>query len=134
MGSSQLTPNKPCRERKKGTLENKMRVFLGPFSAPSNQVSRQQVLSKPNKLQILDIWTQEDLDIRMQKLILKYPEVFSGIGKVKLKLIYKHITEVKRTLVAQRLRPVALHLMEPMRNHLEELIKGDVIEGPLGSE
>ena len=36
--------------------------------------------------------------------------------------------------MAQRLRPVALHLMEPLKAHLDELVKGDVIDGPLGSE
>ena len=36
--------------------------------------------------------------------------------------------------IAEKLRPVALNLMEPLRNHLDELVKGDVIEGPLGSE
>ena len=39
-----------------------------------------------------------------------------------------------RTRVQQKKKPVALHLMKTLRNHQEELLKGDVIEEPLSSE
>ena len=70
----------------------------------------------------------------IKQIVDKYPAVFSGIGKVKLKPIHIHLKENNKTPVAQKLRPVALHLMEPLRKHLEELVAGDVIEGPLDSE
>ena len=34
----------------------------------------------------------------------------------------------------QKLRPVALHLMEPLRMQLKDLLEADVMEGPLPSE
>ena len=36
--------------------------------------------------------------------------------------------------MAQRQRPVARHYLELLKKHLEELLEGDVTEGPLGSE
>ena len=36
--------------------------------------------------------------------------------------------------MVQKLWPVAFHLMEPLRLHLNELLVVDVIDGPLSSE
>ena len=39
-----------------------------------------------------------------------------------------------REPVAHRQRPVARHYLELLKKHLQELLEGDVIEGPRGSE
>ena len=77
---------------------------------------------------------QKSIDNKMQKLINQYPEVFLGIGKVKLDPIHVYRSDIDETTVAQKLRPVALYLMELLKIHLEEVVEGDVIKGPLGSE
>ena len=71
---------------------------------------------------------------KMETILAKYPKVFKGIGKVKSKPIHIFLKDNKRTPVQQKLRPVALHLMEQLRMHLNKLLKGDVIERPLPSE
>ena len=77
---------------------------------------------------------QAQIDSDMKRIVDKYPQVFQGIGKVKIDPIHIHLKDKKVEPIAEKLRPVALNLMEPLRNHLDELVKGDVIEGPLGSE
>ena len=70
----------------------------------------------------------------METIVAKYPKVFKGICKVKSKSIHIFLKDNNRTLVQQKLKPVLLHLMEPIRMHLNKLLKGDVIERPLPSE
>jgi hypothetical protein len=63
----------------------------------------------------------------------EYKGLFEGIGKADIEPI--HISTKKgREPVAQKQRPVAKHYLEPLKKHLQELLDGDVIEGPLGSE
>ena len=77
--------------------------------------------------------TQDQIDKKMERLVREYKVLFKGIGKAKIAPI--HIfTKKGREPVAQRQRPVARHYMEPLKKHLKELLDGDVIEGPLGSE
>ena len=77
--------------------------------------------------------TQIQIDVKMVGMVEEYKDLFQGIGKVKLAPI--HIfTKEGRTPVAQKQRQVAHHYMEPLRQHLQELQEGDVIEGPLGPE
>ena len=77
--------------------------------------------------------TQAQIDKKMESLIKEYSMLFKGIGKAKIEPIHIY-TKKGREPVAQRQRPVARHYMEPLKKHLEELLQGDVIEGPLGSE
>ena len=53
---------------------------------------------------------------------------------MRINQIHIHRSEGEKPPVAQKLRPIALHRMEPLKKYLEELVEGDVIEGPLESE
>ena len=70
----------------------------------------------------------------MNWIVDKYPQVFSGIGKVKVDPIDIHKNEPKKPLIVQKLRPVALYLLQLLRQHLQELVLEGVIEGPLPSD
>ena len=69
----------------------------------------------------------------MRELVEKHRKLFDGIGKVKVAPVHIYTREGAKP-VAQKLRPVAVHLREPLRKHLEELLKYDVIKGPLESK
>ena len=64
----------------------------------------------------------------------KYHQLFSGIGKVKVDPIHIHLNDPKKPPVVQKLRPVALHLLEPHRQHKQELVAEGVIEEPSQSD
>ena len=64
----------------------------------------------------------------MATIVANYRKVFKGIGKVKSKPIHIFLKDNDRTPVQQKLRPVALHLMKPLRMNLNKLLKGGVIE------
>ena len=61
---------------------------------------------------------QKDFEVKINKLVDRYLHVFTGRGKVKLPPIHINIIDTKKEPVVQKLRPVALHLMEPLRAHL----------------
>ena len=67
------------------------------------------------------------------KLSKEYDVLFQEIGKAKIDPIHIY-TKKGREPVAQKQRPVARHYLEPLKQHLQELLESDVIEGPLGSE
>ena len=77
--------------------------------------------------------TQTEIDKNMEKLVEKHKKLFEGIAKEKVAPLHIYTKEGIKP-VAQKLRPVAVHLKEPLRKHLEELLKYDVIEGPLESK
>ena len=56
--------------------------------------------------------------------------LFQGIGKAKIDPIHIY-TKNGREPVAQKQRLVARHYLEPLKQHLQELLEGDVIEGRL---
>ena len=64
----------------------------------------------------------------MAAIVDKYPQVFKGIRKVKIKPIYIHLRENNKRAIAQKPQTVALHLKESLRQHLEELKCGGVVE------
>ena len=74
------------------------------------------------------------LDDKVNKMVLKYPKFFKGICKVKTKTIHIFLKNTDKTSVHQNQRLGSLHLMELLRKHLEELLKGDVREGALPSD
>ena len=77
--------------------------------------------------------TQADIDRDMDAILVQFKELFSGIGVVKIPPIQIYMKEGAQP-VAQRQRPVPVHLMKPLREKLDEFLKEGVIEGPLGSE
>ena len=51
------------------------------------------------------------------------------IGKVKAKPIHILLKDNKNDLAVQELQPVACQLMKPLRNHLNEILAEEIIEG-----
>ena len=81
---------------------------------------------------------EEDLidknDSKMEKLKEKYQELFrEGIGEAKIDPIKIYVKPGVKP-VAQRQRTIPLHYLKPLKEHIELLLKEEVIEGPLGSE
>ena len=66
--------------------------------------------------------TQAEIDKNMEKLVEKHKILFEGIGRVKVAPLHIYTKEGIKP-VAQKLRPVVVHLKEPLRKHLEELLK-----------
>ena len=77
--------------------------------------------------------TQAQIDGKMTRLLEDFNPLFDGIGKAGIPPIHIY-TKEGRAPVAQKQRTVAHQYLEPLKKHLEELLKEDVIEGPLGSE
>ena len=84
-------------------------------------VARMEMLqSKPDFAQDDD--KLKDIQAQMDRIANQYPFVFSSIGKIRIKLINVYLMEEKVVLVAQKSRSLALHLMDPLKKHLEELV------------
>ena len=71
-------------------------------------------------------WDKE-MEERMDKIVAKYPQIFSGIGWIKVDLIHIYLKDYKEKPIIQKQRPVVLHLIELLKSHLKELVEGDVI-------
>ena len=63
----------------------------------------------------------------------QFKALFDGIGEIKLHPIEIYMNEGAR-LIAQKQRTICIHLMEPLREKLDEFLKAGIIEGPLESE
>ena len=102
---------------------------------PSEDVRRLEIEKKRSKIKegvVSGGQTQEEIDKDMEVLVDGYPELFQGIGKAKVEPIHIFLKE-GAVPQAQKARPVAHQYMEPLRKHLDELLKEGVIEGPLDS-
>ena len=77
--------------------------------------------------------TLAEIDKNMEKLVEKYRKLLEGIGKVKMAQIHIYMRPGLKP-VAQKLRPVAVYLKKPLKEHLEMLLRYDIIEGPLESK
>ena len=78
--------------------------------------------------------TQKEIDEDMKKVIEKYESLFrGGIGVAKIDPIKIQVRPGVKP-IAQRQRPVPLHYMKPLKEHIEMLLKEGIIEGPLGTE
>ena len=70
----------------------------------------------------------------MERIIAKYGTLFKGgIGEAKIDPIKIQVKPGVKP-VAQRQRPVPIHYMKPLKEHVQMLLKEGVIEGPLGTE
>ena len=77
--------------------------------------------------------TQQEIDRSMAILLDKYQDMFKGIGQARVAPI--HIEVVQGTKpVTQRQGQVPIHLMEPLKQQLDQFVAEGVIEGPLGAE
>ena len=77
--------------------------------------------------------TQSDIDTDMDAIFVQFQELFSGIGVAKIPPIQIYMKEGAQP-VAQKQRPVPVHMMKPLRKKLDEFLEEGVIEGPLESE
>ena len=77
--------------------------------------------------------TQADIDRDMNAILEQFQELFSGTGVAKIPPIQIYLKEGAQP-VAQKQRPVPVHMMQPLRKKLDEFLEAGVIEGPLESE
>ena len=77
--------------------------------------------------------TDQGTDKKIQKLIDDYEDIFQGIGKYKGDPVKIQVREGIQPVI-QPPRRIPIHYRKPLQDHLEELIQGDVIEGPLQEE
>ena len=77
--------------------------------------------------------TQLDIDRDMDAILEQFQELFSRIGVAKIPPIQIYLKEGAQP-VAQKQRPVPVHMMKPLRKKLDEFLEAGVIEGPLESE
>ena len=69
----------------------------------------------------------------MEKVAKDYKEIFKGIGKYRGPPVEIQVKEGVRPVV-QPPRRMPLHYQEPLREHIQELLEGGVIGGPLQYE
>ena len=69
----------------------------------------------------------------MDTILDQFTGLFDGIGEIKLPPIEIYMKKGPRPK-AQKQRTIPIHLMEPLREKLEEFLKAGIIEGPLKSE
>ena len=78
--------------------------------------------------------TQQETNEVMEQIKKKFTNLFrEGIGEAKVEPIHIYVKPGVKPVV-QRQRPVPLHYMKPLKEHIELLLKEGVIEGPLGSQ
>ena len=77
--------------------------------------------------------SQTEIDRDMEAVLYQFRDMFDGIGEIKLPPIEIFMKEGARP-VAQKQRPIPIHLMEPLREKLEMFVREGVLEGPLESE
>ena len=81
----------------------------------------------------LTLADQKRVDEVMNKIAEDNKEVFQGIGRYRGKPIKIQVKEGVRPVI-QPARRIPLHLRQPLKDHLEELVEQGVVEGPLAEE
>ena len=69
----------------------------------------------------------------MESLIKEYEDIFGGVGKYKGDPVKIQVKEGVKPII-QPARRIPLHYRQPLKDHIEELIREEVIEGPLEEE
>ena len=69
----------------------------------------------------------------MEKIKEEFKGIFGGVGKYKGDPVRIQMDERVKPII-QPPRKILLHYVKPLEDHLEELLKEDVIEGPLQQE
>ena len=85
------------------------------------------------KLQMQTQRNQSQLQRKMAGLLDQYPQLFTGIGQARVPPVHIHIKEGVSP-VTQKLRPVPVSMMDPLKAKLDMYVKEGVIEGPLGAD
>ena len=69
----------------------------------------------------------------MEQIVEEYRDMFGGVGKYKGPAVKIQLKEGVKPVI-QPPRRIPLHYVEPLKDHLKELLEEDVIEGPLLEE
>ena len=77
--------------------------------------------------------TRIEINQDMSDILDQFKDMFSGIGDIKLPPIEIYMKEGARP-VAQKQRLIPIHMMEPLKEKLDEFMQEGVLEGPLESE
>ena len=72
-------------------------------------------------------------DQRMAKLVNEFKDIFEGVGKYEGPEVVIQLKENVKPVI-QPARRIPLHYVKPLEDHLAELAKEDVVEGPLVEE
>ena len=92
---------------------------------------------KHNRKEDLMKWDQDkgehNNQKEMEQIIKEHREVFGGVGKYKGETVKIQLQEDIKPVI-QPARRIPLHYVQPLNEHLEELLREDVIEGPLTDE
>ena len=75
----------------------------------------------------------KDSEKKMTELVEEFEDIFKGIGKYRGEPVKIQITDNVLPII-QPPRWIPLHYIQPLKEHLAEMIKEDVIEGPLAEE
>ena len=70
---------------------------------------------------------------KMTELVEEFGDIFKGIGKYRGEPVKIQLTDNVVPII-QPPRRIPLHYIQPLKEHLAEMIKEDVIEGPLSEE
>ena len=76
---------------------------------------------------------EKENDKKMDKLAHEFEDIFKGMGKYQGEPVKIEIPDNISPII-QPLRRIPLHYVQPLKDHLAEMIKEDVIEGPLAEE
>ena len=77
--------------------------------------------------------TQREIDRKIENITDNFPDQFTGLGRAKVELVHIEL-DLRVKPVLQKRRNIALHYVDRLRKHLDELKKEGVISGPLGPE
>ena len=91
------------------------------------QIKRNELAEERTKV------NQDKVDDVMNKIVNEHKDVFGGIGQYKGDPVQIQMAEDIKPVI-QAPRRIPLHYMEPLKQHLEEMVLNDVIEGPLKEE
>ncbi len=75
----------------------------------------------------------KDSDKKMDELVEEFADIFQGIGKYRGEPVKIQMTDNVLPII-QPPRRIPLHYIQPLKEHLAEMIEQDVIEGPLSEE
>ena len=75
----------------------------------------------------------EEGDRKMNELVTEFDDIFQGVGRYRGEPVKIQMTDNVLPII-QPPRRIPLHYIQPLKDHLAEMIDQDVIEGPLAEE
>ena len=101
--------------------------------AVSNKCRRLSLVKKSELKKDRTPVNEQEVDAAMGKIKKEFSNVFGGIGKYRGDPVKIQMAENVKPVI-QAPRRIPLHYLNPLKQHLEELVANDVIEGPLKEE